>query len=95
MIARVNTSIVPTCLSCLDHINMPVDVDDFSINRNQIVLSADVTQIEHRLIVANFANFTLLLDGDYNYVECVAKASILYARTVTTLSKKTTIVYIM
>ena len=95
MIARVNTSIVPTCLSCLDDINMPVDVDYFSINRNPIVLSADVTQIEHRLIVANFANFKLLRDGHYNYVECVAKASILYVRTVTTLSKKTTIIYIM
>ena len=85
MIARVNTSIVPTCFTCLDNANMPVDVCDFSINLNPIILSADVTQIEHRLIVANFANFTLLRDGVSNFVECVDKLFFdSYIRTVTT-----------
>ena len=95
MVARVNTSIVPTCFSCLDYANMPVDVDHFSINLDPIVLSADVTQLEHRLIVANFANFTLLRDGEGNDVECLNKYTDLYIRTVTTLSKETTIVYHM
>ena len=95
MIAMVNTSIVPTCFSCLNFAYMPVDVDYFSINVNPIVLSADVTQIEHRLIVANFANFTLLRDGTGNNVECLNEYADIYSRTVTTLSKETTIVYHM
>ena len=95
MFARVNTSIVPTCFSLRDNANMPVDVYACLINENPIILSAGVTQIEHRVIVANFDNFTLLLDGVFNSVECFDTGFNYYMRIMTTLSKETTIVYIM
>ena len=86
--AMVNTTIVPTCFSCLDFNNLPVESPIFMINGILVTLDIDVMIIGHQLIVENFTSLPLLLDGVINMFSCENGSSIPFFRNLTTLSKK-------
>ena len=86
-IAVVNTSIVPTCFSCLDVENRPAFMPSFFFASQIIPLNADVTQTANQIFVTNFNSFSLLLDGVLNIFRCVDSAGNLALRNVSTLSK--------
>ena len=91
--AMVNTTIVPTCFSCLDFNNLPVNSPMFMINGILVTFDIDVMVIGHQLIVENFTSLPLLLDGVINMFSCGSESSILFFSNVTTLSKKDFLCY--
>ena len=93
-VAMVNTTILPTCFTCLNTSNMPApSPTSFSVQTSSkgqftlIPLNDDVTQIGHQLFVTNFTSVPQLMDGRANFFECIDFNSQRFLRTVTTLSK--------
>ena len=85
--AIVNTSVVPTCFTCLDNTAMPAFRPSLFIASNMIPLNAEVTQTAHQLFVANFISLPLLRDGILNQFRCLASDGALLSRNVATLSE--------
>ena len=88
----VNTTVVPTCFSCLDSSDNPVDLKNFETGAFPVTLNpadyANVTIVDHQLIVNNFTDLSFIMDGAANMIGCVDTSSTIYTRTVTTLSKE-------
>ena len=93
-IARLNTSIVPTCFSCEDEDGIPVLQPLFSIDQVGVSLNTNVTVVENQLIVTNFDSFfPPLRDGFHSYIECLGLVTFfVYTRIVSTLSKEIIVV---
>lgn len=83
----VNTSVVPTCFTCMNMSDDGVTGADFLINRYLVNLNVNVTMTENKLIVSNFDSFPQLLDGVLNEVHCFNYEGYMQSTIVYTLSK--------
>ena len=86
-IALLNTSVVPTCFTCLDMENMPAFRPSISIASNIIPLNADVKHVAHQLFVTDFGSIPLVMDGVLNHFQCIDSVGTLVSRNVSTLSE--------
>ena len=87
----VNTTVVPTCFSCIDFSDMPADLEDFVNGALEPIDPADyanVMIVGHQLIVDNFTDLPFIMDGVINMIICVDSSLNLYQRIITTLSKE-------
>ena len=85
----VNTSISPTCFSCLDLDNQPIrNVEEIRIGGSPVLPNSNITLVNHQLVVDNFDSLVpSMSDGVLNEISCVTDREVI-RRSVSTLSKE-------